>query len=257
MKKTGYIDGRRVRVGGMPFWGPVPSLLLPGTMEAYGILEDFMGIEDLAAANSIATSQGVWEYWIQNACGIAQADVAGGAEIMTCGGADNDSGQIILGSAVGGGAFWLAANKHLWFEARVTAGLIAAAEFNYYIGLINPVGAAILADNGGALPNDDMLGFVVRDTEANWSFVGDRAGAEDLNPLGAGCVVAAAPHYLGFYVNGLTDVTVFYDRVAIAAGAIATAQMPITGLMPAIAIKAGAIAAETLTVDYVMCVQLR
>jgi hypothetical protein len=255
--KPGYIDARRLRMGGMPQWGPVPALVTPGVMEAYGILEDFLGIEDLAAANSLATSQGVWEYWIQNAAGIAQADLAGGAGIITCGGADNDSGQITLGSLAGGGAFWLAADHHLWFEARITAGVVAAGEFNYWVGLINPVNAAILADNGGALPNNDMLGFVVRDTEANWSFVGDNAGAEDMNALGAGCVVDANPHYIGFYVNGVTDVTVYYDRVAIAAGAIATANIPVTGLMPSIAVKAGAIAAETFTFDYVMCVQLR
>jgi len=177
--------------------------------------------------------------------------------IITCGGADNDSGQITLGALAGGGGFFPLAAKHIWFEARIYAGVVAAAEFNYFVGLINPVNAAILADDGAALPNNDMLGFVVRDGEANWSFVGDKAGAEDMNALGAGCAVTAAWHTLGFYVNGVTDVTVYYDRVEIAAGAIATANIPVTGLMPAIAVKAGAAAAETISFDYLMCVQLR
>ena len=104
-----------------------------------------------------------------------------------------------------------------------------------------------------------MLGFVKRDVvaEVNWSFVGDNAGAEDMNALGATCVVANAWHYLGFYVNGVTDVTVYYDRVEVAAGAIATANIPLTGLMPAIAVKDGSGVAETIKFDYLMCVQLR
>ncbi|KKL91910.1 hypothetical protein LCGC14_1889940, partial [marine sediment metagenome] len=64
-------------------------------------------------------------------------------------------------------------------------------------------------------------------------------------------------HYLGFYVNGVTDVTVYVDRAAVSAGAIATANIPVTGLMPAIAVKAGTGAAETIEFDYLMCVQLR
>jgi len=226
-------------------------------MESYGIFEDFVGLEQL----NIGGNARDWEYWIQNAAVLSQADIAGGVALITCGGADNDSGQITLGGLASGGAFWLAAGKHLWFEARVRAGLvIAAVETNYFIGLINPVNAAILADNGAALPNNDMLGFVKRDIglEVNWSFVGDRLGAEVMNPLGAPCVVDNAWHYIGFYVNGITNVTVYYDRVPIAAGAIVTANIPNTvGLMPAIAVKAGAVGAETLEVDYAMCVQLR
>ena len=260
MKRTGFIDGRRLRIGGMPPWEAVPAILPPGVMEAYGILEDFLGVEDLPGAGSMATSQGVWEHWIQVASTIAQADVAGGAVIMTTGALDEDSGQIILGSAAGGGAFFPAAGKHMWFEARVRAGLlVAAATFNYFAGLVNPVAAAILSDAGAIPAIPDIIGFIARDTEVNWSFMGDNAGAQDINPLGVGCVVNNLWHYLGFYVNGVTDVTCYYDRVAVAAGAILTANIPVTGIMPAFAVKTGDAlnVADTLEVDYVMCVQLR
>ena len=258
--RTGFIDGRRTRVGGVPIWGPVPDVLIPGSMEAYGFYEDFLGVEDLAAAGSVAIGKSVWEHWIQVAATIAQADVAGGAAILTTGALDNDSGQIILGSDAGGGAFFPAANKHMWFEARVRSGLlVAAATFNYFVGLINPVGAAILTNDGAIPANPDIIGFIARDTEVNWSFMGDNAAAQDINPLGAGCVVDNAWHYFGFYVNGVTDVTCYYDRVAVAAGAILTANIPVTGLMPAFAVKTGDAlnVADTLEVDYVMCVQLR
>ena len=253
-KKPGYIDARRLRIGGVPIWSPVPSTLIPGVMEAYGIYEEFIGLETLNLGGHTKD----WEYWMQNAAVLSQGDEAGGAALITCGGADNDSGQITLGGLAGGGAFFPAANAHLWFEARVFAGCVTAAEFGYYVGLYDPVNAAILADGFVALPNQDFLGFVVRDTEVNWSFVGDNATVQDLNPLGAGCVVTAAWHTLGFYVNGVTDVSVYYDRVLIAAGAVLTANIPVLGLMPAIAVKAGAAAGlETIAVDYIMCVQLR
>ncbi len=257
-RTPGYIDGRRFRVGNVPTWGPVPDVPTPGSMEAYGIFDDFLSCEDLAGAGSTPTDQAVWEFWIQNAAAIAQADVVGGHAIITCGGANEDSGQITLGcltSARSGGAFFLAAGKHLWFEARAKATNLGTAQLNIFIGLINPIDAAILANAGGALPNDDMLGFVVRDGESDYSFVGDKASAEDYNGLAV--AIDTSYHYFGFYVNGVTDVTVYLDRVAIGVGAIATANIPVTGLMPAFAIKAGSAAAEVLTIDYVMCVQLR
>ncbi len=250
-KNLGFIDGRRIRVGGVPIWGPVPDILIPGSMEAYGIFEEFLGVEQL----NIGGNSHDWEYWIQNAAVLTQADIAGGVGIITCGGTNEDSGQIILGALAGGGGFFLAAGKHLWFEARIRAGVVGAAEFNYFVGLINPVNAAILADAGAALPNDDMLGFVARDTETDWSFVGDKASVEDYNGLSE--TVDSSWHYLGFYVNGITDVTVYVDRAEVSAGAIATANIPVTGLMPAIAVKAGTGAAETIEFDYLMCVQLR
>jgi len=259
-RQPGYIDGRRTRVGNVPIWGPVPDVPIPGTMEAYGIFDDFLSCEDLAANGSSPTGKATWEFFIQVAATLAQADEVGGAIVITTGALDEDSGQIIMGSNAGGSAFVPAAGKHLWFEARVKVGLlVAAATFNYYIGMVKPEAVVILT-NAGAIPtNDNMIGFIARDGESNWSFMGSKADAQDINPLGAGCVVDNAYHYFGFYVNGVTDVTCYYDRAVIAAGALATANIPVTGIMPAFAVKTGdpLNVADTITIDYVMCVQLR
>jgi len=251
MKKIGYIDGRRIRVGGVPNWGPVPDVLTPGSMEAYGIYEDFVTLEQLAVGGN---SQG-WDFWIQNAAVLSHADVAGGHALITCGGADEDSGQIVLGSLAGGGIFFPAADKHIWFEARVYVGEVGA-QSNYFMGLVDPVNAALLADGGGAgvMPNNNCLGFFCYDGVANWYSIGDKAGVQSSVDLTI--AAAAAWHTFGFYVNGVTDVQLYYDRAAVGA-VIATANIPVTGLMPAIAVKAGAVAAETIQADYVMCVQLR
>ncbi len=254
-RTPGYIDGRRLRVGNVPNWELVPNVLIPGTEEAHGIFEEFLSCEDLAAGGATPTGRATWEFKFATAGTIDQADEVGGAVIMAAPAADNRGGQIIMGSLAGGGIFFPLATKHIWFEARAKVYIETAGEFNHFIGLINPVDADILADNGAALPNNDMLGFVVRDGASNWSFVGDKASAEVYDDLLV--AVDASYHYFGFYVNGVTDVQCYLDRVLIA-NTIATAQVPVTGLMPAFAVKSGNGAGlDSLTIDYVMCVQLR
>ena len=257
-KVKGFIDSRRMRNAVCGLQG-VPTVLFPPNMDAYGINEDFESIEGLAAAANLAATKTNWAFFIVVAGTIVQLNLAGGVARLGVPATDEDSAQIILGSTAAAGSFFPAAGKDIWFEARIRAGLLTVpATANYFIGLVTPAAAAILAAAGGALPNDCM-GFVKRDQalEVNWSFVGRKGAVEDANPLGI--VVDNAWHYFGFYVNGVTSVTVYYDRVAIAAGALATANISVGGLMPCVAIRTGdpAPAADTIDVDYVMCVQLR
>ena len=226
-------------------------------MEAYGIFDDFLSCEDLDANNSLPTGKATWEFLEATIGTLAQADEVGGAIIFASPATINQGGQIIMGSNAGGSAFKPAAGKHLWFEARAKVVIGSAAKFNYFIGLVEPEAVDILV-NGGAVPtNDEIIGFIVLDTESNWSFMGSKSDAQDINPLGAGSVVDTSYHYFGFYVNGVTDVTCYYDRVEVAAGALATANIPILGIMPAFAVKAGDGNIESMTIDYLMCVQLR
>jgi len=256
-RQPGYIDGRRLRVGGVPLWGPVPNVLIPGTEEAHGIFEDFLSCEDLVAGGATPTGRATWEFKFATAGTIDQADEVGGAVIMAAPAADNQGGQIVLGSLAGGGIFWPAADKHIWFEARIYAGVVAAAEFNYFVGLVDPVNAALLADGGGAgaMPNNNCIGIWSYDGETDWYSIGDDSGVE--SSVGLGEAVTAAWITLGFYVNGITSVQCYINRVATGA-IIAPANLPDgIGLMPAIAVKNGSAAADTIQVDYVMCVQLR
>lgn len=254
-RTPGYIDGRRIRVGNVPNWGSVPNILTPGTLEAYGIFDDFVTLEQLAVGGN---SNG-WDFYESralagSAAALAQADVAGGVAIITCNGNDEDTGQIILGALAGGGIFHCAADKHLWFEARIRAGEVGA-QSNYFVGLINPVNDDILEDAGAVpLTNPDIIGFLCYDGVANWYSIGDKTTTQARVDLTI--AVSGGWQTLGFYVNGITSVQCYIDRVA-AGAVIATANIPTNGVMPAIAVKAGAAAAETIEVDYVMCVQLR
>lgn len=258
MKKTGYIDSRRLR-GGVAELQKVPTVLFPPNMDAFGINEDFESIEGLAAAANLAAGKSVWQYFIVVAATIAQLNLAGGVARMAVPATDENSAQIILGSTAAAGSFFPAAGKDIWFEARVRCGLLPVpATTNYFVGLVTPAAAAILAAAGGALPND-MMGFVKRDQalEINWSFVGRKVAVEDANPLGI--VVDNGWHYFGFHVNGTTSVEVYYDRALVPAGALAFANISVGGLMPCIAIRTGDAtpAADNIDIDYVMCVESR
>ena len=248
--KTGYINSARMR-GVVPYLDRVPSVLFPPNMDAYGVFEDFIGWPTLAAA---ANANG-WQWMEQNAGTLTQADEAGGVVMLATGGADNDASQMIMGGSAAGGAFWAAADKDIYFEARAKMSNLGVARTNIFVGLVDPVAAIILPNDGGAMVQPNFMGFVVQDTDAVFSFMGDKATIQDKNSLAV--AIDTSYHYFGFVVHGVTSVDVYLDRVLIAAGALATANIPVLGLMPVLCVKAGSGVVESLSADYVMAVQMR
>lgn len=255
MTRPGYIDGRRLVIGGMCGWTKVPALLVPGQMKAFGIMEDFFGSIELAAGESPPG----WETDVFGGGGtFTIADIAGGYGLWQTGGANNDCIQSTLGS-LDGGAFWPAAGHDIWFEARVKQSIAGVNQLNLAFGLQDPSAGVYLGDNGGGPQVNNHLMFLTLDTGAGnnaWSFEGDKAGAADRNALGVN-LVSLVEHYYGFHVQGVTQVNVYYDRVLVAAGKVVTANIPVTGLMPFVCIKEGDGGAEAVYIDYVMCVQER
>jgi hypothetical protein len=250
MKKVGFIDARRPTVGGIPAWGEAPALLIPGQLQGYGIYEEFLGVTELAAP--------VVPGWRLDVFGgggaLSLADVRGGNVLFQTNGANNDSGQLTLGDAVHG-AFFPEAGKDIWYEAKMKHSYSEADE-NIAFGLIDPSVGEYLDDDGGGLNIANHLLFVVLDGEALWYFQGDKTGTTDKNSL-ATAPVDLALHTFGFHVRGVTAVDVYYDRALIAAGQVLTASIPVTGLMPFFAIKAGSGHVEAVYFDYIMCVQKR
>ncbi len=259
-RQPGYIDGRRTRVGGVPVWGAVPDVLTPGSMEAFGIFEEFLGSTELAAGIS-----GVgWLLDVTATLFSIEDAIPGGAVLLTTGGANEDTGQLTLGDGAGG-IFVPAAGKDIWYEARVKTTKTGNNP-NYFFGLQDPAVVAAppaneyIQDTGGARL-DNHLCFQIMDTTSapapDWTFEGDDSGVPDIN----GLAIAQDPgvfHTFGFHVVGATRVDVYIDRVLIAAGEVGVASIPDgIGLMPVFFVKAGDGSAEVLSVDYVMCVQLR
>ena len=266
MKRIGYLDAQRLRVGNVPNWDKVPALLTPGTMEAFGIYEQFTRY--LLADNAVPTVPG-WTNDTPTNTVLSIPNVVGGGVLLTAAAAlDNNQGQIFRGDGVGG-AFWPEMTKDIWYEARVKQTIAGTNQLNLAFGLVNPcLGTEILDDDGvgwnaGA---NNHLAFYTLDTGAGanaWSFSGDKGGVTDNNALGVD-LVSDVFHYYGFHVYG-TDPTgllpmqcdVYYDRAIVAAGQVLAASIPVTGLTPFLCIKTGSVAEESVTMQYNMCVQLR
>ncbi len=254
--RTGYISADRLKYGAGIF-RTMPVELIPG-MGQYLMKEDFLGLPaTVVASNPLILPSGTWRYSIQNAAAIIGLDGAGGLATITCGGADNDLGQIIYGETAAVGNFVPAANKDIWFSCRLRSTNLGTAQINLFAGLIRPpvLDTAILADDGAAFPLQNMLGFAILDTETTYHFVSDKAGVQGYN--GTAIALDTNYHTMGFYLHGLTDIHIYIDgnEIAAAVPTIAT-QVPVVGLMPAMAIKAGSGAAEILTIDYIIAGQL-
>lgn len=255
MKKVGYIDARRQIIGGVPGWSQVPALLIPGQLKAYGIMEDFLGYVLADAAEPSIPN------WLcaNTSTVLSIADIVGGCVLLQTGAGNEDTGQMQLGDGVGG-AFWPAAGKDIWFEARVKQTITGTNTLNLAFGLQDPCGATeILADAGAGPAAQNHLMFLTLDTGAGvnaWSFRGGKVAAATTNAL-AKNLESLVFHTYGFHVRGVTQVDVYYDRALIAAAKILTANIPVTGLMPFVCIKTGTTEIEAVYVDYIMCVQLR
>lgn len=258
VKKTGNIDSRRIVIDGIGGWPEVPAVLVPGNLQAYGIYDDIFEECNLAAGRTLAG----WRLRATNGV-FSIADVAGGVFMLnTSDTADNDVAQLTLGGE-DGGAFWPAANKDIYFEIRARQTILGTNTLNLGFGLIDPAALEYLDDDGAGVPAaiENYIMFQTLDTGAGnnaWSFVSENATAVATNALTLN-LDSLTWHTYGFWVNGITAIYPFYDRVYYPAGLIATANIPRTGLMPFITIKDGNAAAfdEYVQVDYIMCIQRR
>jgi len=258
MRKSGYIEHNRLTVS-MPQFSGVPSVLIPGALDWYGVYEECIK-GPCTNINALFSPPGWTSFAVGAASLINPVDFAGGAWLLNLGtGADNDTLQITLGDGLMG-SFVVADGRDIWFETRIQHSMVG--EINVGAGLINPAAATYLADNGGASASTDYLMFETRDGEAavGWNATGRKAtGVAVYSPLTV-ARVAATWITLGIHVSGVTPTYVadFYvNRVLVAAGQQIFAQVPLVPLMPFVGIKTGHAGVESLTVDYIMCAQKR
>lgn len=173
-------------------------------------------------------------------------DSPGGVWAIVTNDANDDSNSL----QVNGESFKPAAGKHIWFECRFKIDDAGLAE--YFIGLAE----AVVGD--GIDAPDDCIGFLNQNSGADETikFVGDKATAQDLNDS-AVALVDNTWTTVGFYVNGVTDVTAYIDGTEVGALALATANITVEALSPLISVRNGSAAVSTLSIDYVKIVQLR
>ena len=163
-----------------------------------------------------------------------------------------DAGAVTDGQGVNlqlaGIDFLPAAGKHIWFECRVKVSEVTG---DLFFGL-SEIDSTIVASSDMSTSNH--IGFS--------SFTGDSIMLCDSNnattrvhTLVGGTLVAATYAKLGFYVNGVTDITFWFNGVPNATK-ILTADIPVVGLTPSMVVHATGVQ-TVATVDWIRCAQLR
>jgi len=218
---------------------------LPNTASCYEVFDDFLG--DAFTNRWTVTEDDA-------ACTQAYTANPGGTVLLTNKATtDNNAQQIVYDR--GGAAyepFKLAATKNLWYEARVKCAA-GATEVDVVMGLINHgedlTGVADnLAQDGVVIHKDDGATTV--------KCTASKDGANTSTNANIGTMTTGW-HTYGFYVNGVTSITPYFDGTADTA--LASTTIPDDeALTPFFLVRNGdAITTQTLEIDYVRCVQLR
>lgn len=154
-------------------------------------------------------------------------------------------------------AFKPAANKTLWFEARVKPSL---GSDNFFAGLCT-TDTTIIASGAWDEANNSLIGWGrdVNDTADYWSFVTDKASSIDVtNALAATCTDATW-YRVGFKVytkNGALVVDPYLDGVKYTQ-VTDTDDIPIVEMRISFATYVESGAVNYLDIDWVRCAQLR
>lgn len=227
-------------------WDNCPSKLDPNYLNKVFDFED-----DFHILNTVATT-GDWLEQVTGTGTTAIGDNAagvGGICIFTCQPTTNDAAE---GIAMVNSPFFLAAGKDLWFECRFKLeGSITAADIQ--IGLVsNGEDLTAVTDNLAA----DGVMIHMDNGAAALKITASKGGTDTGANADIGTLTLGAWTTVGFFVNGVTNITPYVDGVADTA---ITATLPDdTSLGIHLAVRNGdGTTQEIMHVDYAKAVQLR
>lgn len=237
----------------------VPEVLIQDPSVGFCFKDDFDHM------SSVKTTQtGHWAVTEDDGATGTDAvqNASGGIYRHYCGPVLNDEAYIHSLAEV----FKLQANKHLWWEAKVTLTETALTKANFVVGLAENVGADFLADAAGGptSPYDGMCWYKLCDNmflefetsldaaQVEWSDAFAHATGVTYR-LGAWCVP----------VNATTFTVYPWYSVGTARGVLAVAQaqsLTLTGhgeMQAVFGVKNGAANEEYIDIDYFWVVQER
>lgn len=192
----------------------------------------------------------------------ATADGVGGIATVVTAAADNDHHAITSLSE----CFKFATDKKLWFEARFKLAEATTNESAWWFGLTDTLTTGgIQANNAGPLASYD--GFLIWKDEATLTVDSElsEAGDQDTDSSEA-TFVSNKWSRVGFYFDGATTITPYYDMNEAGTWTAGTAKVfdatialaSMDEMHVVAGVKAGPTgAAETLQIDYIKVVQLR
>jgi hypothetical protein len=182
-------------------------------------------------------------------------DAAGGTYSLVTAGADNDYHYLASDAE----NFLFAANKPLWFEARVRLTEAATNASNIIVGLSDDVSATVLTDNGGGPPaNWDGAAFFKVDGGSVWQCETSQETTQTTT-TSAAAFTSGSWYRLGIHFDPMDGVNgrVYFliDGVVVATHRTLLSGMEEMHVI--LGVKAGGANAETLIVDYVRAIQVR
>lgn len=251
-KRTGNISSARITIDGISGWPEVPAVLIPGNLQAYGQYDDFLKECNLAAGRTPAG------YRLRATGGAyTMGNEAGGVALLQTGAVNDQLVQITLGGD-DTGSFFPQANRDIYYEVRTKIDTVGAGTANVAFGLIDPAAADYLQAAGAGISQTNYICWeTLDDAVSTWNFTAASVGGGVDRNVTATALESLTYHTFGFWVNGITAIYPFYDRAYEPLGLIATANIPLTGLMPFFAVRSGDGTNEPLYIDYLMCVQER
>ena len=231
-------------------WETCPRLeIMLNPLKGFRFFDDFTaGMND----GSTGTTVGGWRFTQAGSAGtFLVTDEVGGVALLDSADDDNgDGGQIQTGTDTGE-IFLPAADKDLWFEARVAVDIITD---DFFIGL-SEYDTSIITTSGVTPSN--FIGFssitgdgvlLANSEKADTGSTGTGTTFEDGTYVRLGFVVTTTP-------AGALQVTYYVDGVAVSG--LAATYVPIVEMMPSFVCQSGGTAAPIMSIDWVDCVQLR
>ena len=231
------------RALGSSLWDTFPALpWLCDPQIANHFFDDFNRFSKVIST----TGDGAWTLTAATSGTAVAGVLAGGVVTLDAGAATDGQGPQIQ---LNGTSFIPAAGKHLWFECQLHSTFITG---DFFFGLAE-TDATIFASSD--MTTSNHIGFS--------SFTGDGILLADANKATARVhttaiktLVASTYTRLGFYVNGVTDITFWADDAANATKYV-TANIPIVALTPSFGVHATGTDRAVLNVDWVRVAQLR
>ena len=185
--------------------------------------------------------------WTVNSVGAAtralEADVAGGALLLTTTGTEDDGTQLQLTTE----NFTFAAGKKAWFKARFRLNDVTQSDF--LIGLAVLDTTALDADGDGVT---DGVFFSKDDGDALLDFqVQKDATTGQSRATGIATIVVDTFMTVGFEYDGVSSVKYFVNDVHKGTVTLSSANMPDTPVTPTMALLTGEGDACTASIDYI------
>ncbi len=246
------------------FWAGCPSPADPDPTKYFEIFDHFTTL-DLAATGKWTLLSTNGTAVLGNAEDSNTPGLGGFLYMDSSATADNDYATVKATTGSTGAPFMIVENsgKKLWYETKVVFHGSAATQNMYCIGLLDSAADDILTNDTGAEAVTDGFYFrVLAATPSKIDTAVNQSGTETEEKNEAATLVQGTPITLGMYFDGVTTLTFYIDRVALAdvvtigdAGNVPND----VGLTPVFGLKDGAVglANTRLYVDYIRCVQLR